>query len=574
MPPVQRVAASPGCCLLGVSALLTGPQMPLADTISNEPSVIELGVHDDLAVVRRYLDQVEAGRVALWIPWDLGFLSRALDFDLLRREAQRRQLELAIVSSDPQRRQLAARCGFAAFGTLEGASAAQHWNGHVALEVEPPPTHWWDEEVELRRGQVGATPFWWQWIRDGVRYVAFVLAVVAVVVTAYVMIPSAEITVVPLTERVTARVPVSVDPAVEAVVVLEEGGGILPSRRVGLEVEGRAEVATTETAELASGRATGEVLFTSRLAQDYVVPAGTIVRTSSTSYPIRFRTTADVVVPAEGQASAPIAALDERTGNVGAFQINRVEGVAASAVRVINPAPTTGAEPREVRVVSQSDYDRVREQLTQQLLDSAYGDLHQFLEPNEFLPYPSLRVEAVPKKVYSHFIGEESDSVELTMRLLVSGQAVDGDQARAVAREALVDRLPPGYQLMEAEYEVGDVVEREEGSGWFTFFVTGEGRGAARISEDAVMAQARGKRLDEARAALEDALPVAEPPQIVSEPEWPAWLEWLRRVPFISLRIDVHIETDGPPAAERTSGAPIPSQVEGAAEAFRSPGRC
>ncbi len=526
-----------------MTALVNERQTSPGRGVSSDLAVIDLGVHDDLAALRRHLDQVEEGRVALRLPWDLSFLSQSLDYDLLRREAQRRRLEVAVVSSDPERRQLAAGCGFAAFPTLKRASSVESWNGHVVQEVEPPPTYWWDEKVELSRAEVRAAPVWWGWMRDGVRYAAFFLAVVAVAGMAYVLGPTAEINLVPLTETVMVRVPVSVDPSVEVVTYLEEGGGILPSRRVGLEVEGRAEVNTTETTELESGRARGEVLFTSRLAQDYVVPAGTIVRTSSSSYPIRFRTTADVVVPANGQAEAPIEALDERTGNVGAYQINRVEGVAASAVRVINPSSTTGAEAREARVVAQVDYDRVREQLTQELLDEAYGDLHQLLEPNEFLPYASLRVEAVPKKTYSHFIGEEAESVGLNMRVLVSGQAVNTDQARTVAREALVDGLPSGYRLIESRFEVGDIAD-EEGPGWFTFYVTGEGFAAAEISEEAVISAVRGKRVPEARADLETALPLAQPPRIVTQPRWPSWLAFLDRVPLVPMRIDVSVEPD------------------------------
>ncbi len=58
-------------------------------------SVVELEPQDDLASVRHRLSWLDSGRVALVIPWDMHFLSCGLDFDLLRREAERRQLEVA-----------------------------------------------------------------------------------------------------------------------------------------------------------------------------------------------------------------------------------------------------------------------------------------------------------------------------------------------------------------------------------------------------------------------------------------------------------------------------------------------
>lgn len=528
-----------------------------SETMPEDLAVIDIGPHDDFASLRYQLDQTKGSRVALLLPWDLGLLSRQLDYDLLRREAQRRQLEVAIVTPDPQRHQLASGCGFPAFFTVEAAAAADRWNGRDAKAVKPPPTYWWDEEPDLLRRRDRPVAAWLGRVREGVRFLAFSLAVVVLAGSAYTIIPEAEITVVPAGETITVSVPVSVDPEAESVVYAADGiGGTVPSRRIGLEVEGRAEVPTVETATVAAGRAKGEVLFTSRLAQDYLVPAGTVVRTSSTSYPIRFRTTADVVVPANGQAMAPIEALDERTGNVGAFQINRVEGVAGSAVRVINPEATTGAEAKEVPVVNQADYDRVREQLTQELLDTAYDELHELLEPTEFLPHPSLRVEAVPKKAYSHFIGEQSESVGLNMRLLVSGQAVNADDARSVAKQVLIEQLPPGYRLVDARFEVGETAEDDDGLGWFTFYVTGRGYAAAEISEDEVIAEIRGRRVPEARAELERTFPLAESPRFVTQPSWPSWLAWLDRVPLAPLRIEVHVTPDVPALQEGAQALP------------------
>ena len=85
-------------------------------------TVVELPTQDDLASVLHRLDWVDRGRVALVLPWDLRFLSSELDFDLLRREAERRQLEIAIVSADPDRRTLARGCGFPAFASIKACS--------------------------------------------------------------------------------------------------------------------------------------------------------------------------------------------------------------------------------------------------------------------------------------------------------------------------------------------------------------------------------------------------------------------------------------------------------------------
>jgi len=287
-------------------------------------------------------------------------------------------------------------------------------------------------------------------------------------------------------------------------------------------------------------------LFTNLLVQDYIVPAGTIVRTSSTSYPIRFRTTADVAVPAGGQATVPVEALMEGVGNVGAYQINRVEGVVASAVRVINPEPTTGADFTEMRVVIQADYDRARRQLMSQLLDQAYVEMGDLLEePTQVLFRQSLLVVGIPKEAYTRFISEQANEVGLNMRLQVRGLAVDVHNAEAVAYVGLSRHLPPGYVLVDASFELGEVAEEDIGPGWFSSFVTARGYAAAALDTGEAVALIRGQPIASARERLLAEFPLAEDPQVVLWPEWPEHLKWLERMPLLPLRISVQVVPQG-----------------------------
>jgi hypothetical protein len=127
------------------------------------------------------------------------------------------------------------------------------------------------------------------------------------------------------------------------------------------------------------------------------------------------------------------------------------------------------------------------------------------------------------------------------MRLLVSGQAVSTDDARAIARRALIDNLPYGYRLVETRFDVGDVAEGQDGPGWFTFYVEGYGYAAAGIDEEEVIAEVRAVRVPDARMQLERAFPLAESPQIVTWPTWPDWLSGLERVPYLPVRIEVQV---------------------------------
>lgn len=487
----------------------------------------------------------------LVLPWDMDFLSQGLDFDLLRREAGRYQLEIAIVAADPELRVLARGYGFPAFATVASAQEARVWRTRPKEQVEAPPRFWWDEEIVLRPRPVRPRARWLNWVRFGLHFLIFLLALAVLSASAYAVVPKGVVTLVPFGREFNTIVSVSVDPDAETV---SHATRVIPARKVGVYVAGYSEVETTGTMSIVGGRAEGVVLFTNLLVQDYTVPAGTVMRTSSTSYPIRFRTTAAVVVPAGGQATAPVEALATGEGNVGAFQINRVEGAAASAVRVINPEPTWGAEAKDARVVTQADYERARRQLMRQLLDQAYaGEMSELLEPTEMLLRQSLRIEAVPKESYTRFVTEQADSVGLEMQLLVSGLAVDMDNAENIAYVNLSRRLPPGYSLVNARFELGEVAEEDIGPGQFTFFVTAYGYAAVGLDTDTAVDLIRGQPVDYARERLMSEFPLAEEPQIVLWPEWPERLKWLERLPFLPLRITMHIVPYGQQAMGETA---------------------
>jgi len=498
--------------------------------------VIYLQEEDDLTVVRVRLRAARDGRVVVVVPWDARFLSRPIDGELLWREAERLGLEVAVVSPDPDRRGLARQMGLAAFATVEEAERASSWPRPARRKVEPPPRPWWEEEPSLRPPPLPVASPWARRARQGARLTVFFATLLVLLISSAIVVPQADVTLVPTGETISVIVPVAADMEAESV---DPEARLVPARRVGDYFEGYIEVETTGTAAFESGRSTGTVLFTNLLAQDVSVPAGTVVRTSAGSFPIRFATTEPVVVPALGQAPAPIQALQEGpVGNVGVNQINQVEGIAALALRVTNPEPTHGGATQEVRAVSQADMDRARELLTAQLLEEAYQELQIYLEPTEFLPRQSLEVQAA-EIAYNRFLTERADTLGLHMRLLVTGLAVDQDNAEAVAYAVLARRLPAGYGLVGATFEIGEVAEEPLGDGDLTFFVTATGYAAARLDQEEVRQMVLGQPVDRASERLEAALPLAEPPRIE------VWPEWFPRVPVLPLRIAVHVVPQG-----------------------------
>ncbi|MGC9467652.1 MAG: baseplate J/gp47 family protein [Anaerolineae bacterium] len=493
---------------------------------------------DDRHTLREVLRRVDDERVLVTLPWDIDHgWSQPLDFEVQRRLAQRRQLEMAWVIEDPVRRGPAREAGLPVFSSLSAAHQYLERKGRFPSlteqpEVEQPRRPWWAPTPRKPKSVKRERPPSWLLLLEG----GVLLGVLAIVGVAFALaVPSAEIVLYPSGVSYKRIVPISVSSTAESVDLQQ---GVIPSQRVGDEFEAYAEVVTSGRGYAFSGRATGTVLLTNLLGQDYPVPAGTVVRTSSGSYPVRYQTTQSVTVPPFGQAEAPVEALIEGPrGNVDAYQINFVEGVVGFAIRVTNPAPITGAESETVRTVSQEDRDRAWDLAAQQVMAQAFNGLQDLAaqEPGRFLPRQSLMIQAAPKTAYTHLVGERSDVLGLALRLLVTGEAVRARDAQAVAYHHLAAQLPEGYTLTDARFSYGEAAEEDVGPGQFTFFLTAYGYAAAKIDPETVQESILGTRIEEAEARLQEELPLSRPPEINVSPSWFPY------VPFLPIKTQVQI---------------------------------
>lgn len=494
-------------------------------------AVLQIAPADDRYTVRELLRRATVKQLLLVLPWEVSDKGwRApLDFEVLARASLEEELDVAMVVEDPERRPLAREAGFVVFPSEEAARAAiaqsrrfpaQRRPQRPQPQVRPP----WAEDPQPRELPLSRRRHGWQWLLEGL----MALVVLGVLVGfAFLLLPSAKVQLTPQSRTFSLIVPVSVDPDLKEVDLQRN---VIPSRRVGDEFESYAEVRPTGQSYAFSGKATGYVVFSNLLGQPYRVPKGTLVRTSSGSYPVRFLTTEEITVPPLGQERAPIEATEEGPrGNVDAYQINFVEGVAGFALKVTNPEPISGAESQIVTMVTEADKERVWSIAAQQVLDVAYEELVQggYLEPGEFLPRQNLTIQAVPKEAYTHLAGEQSDVLGLSLRLLITGEAVRAQDVQAVAYRQLAQALPEGYTLTDMRFEVGESAEEDVGPGRFTFYVTAQGLAAASLDLETARREIRGLRLAEASAALSETLLLAQPPEITLTPPWFPFIPWM-----------------------------------------------
>ncbi len=385
-----------------------------------------------------------------------------------------------------------------------------------------------------------------RWLRWGLMTVVFVLGIIAPVGAAYIVVPGARLTVTPSEIHVSAIARITVvvpDPGQEGgeLEEIDFEGQRIAGRRVSAEVGGEAIAAATGATEVPSSRATGTVVFSNLLAQDYTVGKDTAVRTSAGS-PIRFVTTGDVTVPPLGRAAVGIEAVEPGPqGNVGVGLINQVEGAAARAVRVTNPEPTRGGGVSQVRAVTQADREALRRTVLNELRAQGYERVLERpaseggLKTGEYLVPGSVRVFEVLHETFDRFATEEAESVKVEVRVSVTGVVVDLGDAYNLARHILSRRVPKDYELIDVQYHPGLMGDNVIGDGTLTFFVEAEGVARARLQPDQVKQWLRGKPSEEGIALLESAwqrneLLVSDLPEVRIWPDWATgrfpWLIW------------------------------------------------
>lgn len=493
-----------------------------------EATRIEITPSDTRDTIRGMLREAH-GPVLFILPWEVSRgWDRPLDYTLLAREAARRHLPVAWVIPDPQRRELARAAGLITFA--DEPEAPHYAVPPYPRPAAPPPRPWWAEDP-LPRRRPALRPSWWAVVSELLLLLGCLGALAAALA---VTVPTARITLTPQRVQVSARVPVSL--ALDASVTqVDLERRLVPTRRIGVEAEGSAAIPTTGVSYVDAGHARGNVYLVNLLEQETVVPAGTTVRATASSQPVRFQTLRTVTLPPQGEAQVAIEALDAGPqGNVGPYQINQVEGPLAFAVHVFNEGATRGGTREAVPTVTRADRERAWQAAAQVALEQAYQSLQELLEADEFLPRHSLIVQAAPKVDYSHLVDEASPTLSLDLRLLVTGQAVRARDVQMVAYQALLQRLPPGYRLIEVQFETSDLVEEDIGTGPLTFYVTAYGTGQADIAPDTVWELVRGQPVEVARDLLVRRLPLVSAPDISVTPAWfPNVPLWRARVKLI-----------------------------------------
>ncbi|MCZ7573868.1 MAG: baseplate J/gp47 family protein [Ardenticatenaceae bacterium] len=516
--------------------------------------IIRLRGDENIHALRSVIARAQGDRVLLVVPRGHAAFYRLVRLKLLVRQAHDHGKALALVTRDPTIRDLAGELNLSVFRSVGAGQRARRWrhadgallmpraegNGRagvrgVALGTslgDHDPVSWRTGRagVLARRRELGRGGDWGE--RIALTGLALGLLVVLVAVLVLV-VPSAEVTLVPRQEPIRLILPVTANPETDTP---DFETGTVPAQVASVLLEATAQTPASGRKDVPEAHATGTVLFVNVTDQAIPVPAGTLVSTSS-AVPVKFRTLQPVTVPAgsDQRAVAPIEAVQPGpTGNVAALMINQIEGPASVVLRVLNPDPPQGGTVKQAAVVTAADKEQLREQLHNRLHQEALTELQARTPTDAFFVPQTLKIETLTES-FDHQVDEQTDMLSLLLRVRASGVVVPYHDIERLARRALLAQVQPGFVLLDEGMHVTPrEVERIEDN-TVHLAIQADGVVGAQLDGGQVRGLIRGQPLDAASAILIDRLPLSADPGLSVQPGW-----W-PRLPYLPLRIFVRV---------------------------------
>jgi len=515
--------------------------------------IIELPADATLPAIQRRLVRAQVPRVLLVLPRGSQALANPARLMMIRRQARRQGLQVALVTTDHLTRQLAREAGLSVFTTVRRGERARRWR-QPRPEIPLPP------RTGPRRaappGRVGhgrkgrprpmlrrdppplpdrRQPRWQPWAEALRLLVLLLICLAGLGALLLFVVPVATVTLVAPRQPLAVSVPVVAAVGVEEV---DYQAGQVPARIVQTRVERHGSIPTTGRRGAPADPATGSVVVINRQNSEVQVPELTVVGTS-TGVNVRFQITEVVTVPAGIglTVEAHIEALEPGpSGNVPAFTINRIEGPFSLALRVINDRPTAGGSVTEVGVVTEADKDQLRASLLEEVRQEAYERLGEMLREGEFVP-PDTVETYVMAETFDRFSGEDAETLGLRLELLARGLAVDTHGGREMAEWVLREQIPPDVRLLDQrpQFEVGPMIILDEEKQRVQFDVRATATMVGGIDTASVRAAIRGMELPEALAVLRSEFELGAEPHLSLQPDW------VDRVPWLPFRIYVRV---------------------------------
>jgi hypothetical protein len=486
--------------------------------------IVQLETHDDYISVRDRMEWGQTTRVLLVWPLRGKILNRRLDLLLLKRHSEALGSQLALVTRDRDVRYHADRLDIPVYKSIRDAEQSR-WlrprrkrrkSKDLQIADLRKERH---SKSDLEAIKKQAHPPSSRWLRHPVVRVSFfTLGVLSMLLVASLFIPSAEIYVTPDNVTDSSTISVSASPDNKTTDI----SGAVPTYWQSVIIEGRGNIPSSGETLIPRQAARGRVAFTNLTDNEIVIPASTVVSTQDDP-PIRFKTREDVTIPtgSDGMLVWVDAIIPGDSGNVAGNEIIAIEGPLGLNLTVANPGPTSGGSHYTTAAPTESDYQKVYDQLLGSLQETALSDLEFRLESDDVLLSETPVIHQVLEEIVTPEIGQPADYLELTLRVEFQIPYTAGSDLYHLGRIVLDRQIPEDFTARPETLNISQLtVPVSSELGKATWKIKAGWKLGANLDESRAVSLVLGNTPEQAIQKLRNQMPITGIPEIRLTPEW------------------------------------------------------
>lgn len=277
----------------------------------------------------------------------------------------------------------------------------------------------------------------------------FFVVVLVGLFLAWWFLPRATVTIYVSPKNLDEKVSLTVDSNTSSI---DFGSKTLPGKTISTSVSGDKTKSTSGTKTVGES-AKGTVQIRNGTSSPIRFNAGTSIVSGNLSFTLDSSASVSAALSpgSPGTATVDITAADIGAEyNLGKDETFSVSNYPKAEVDAVAQSDFSGGSSREISAVSESDQQTLLDDLTAELKDKAKTDLMGKVADDETLIDGSLVATPSAKK-FSNKVGDEADTLKLSLDLNVDAVVVKKQDLFDLANEILKGSIPQGFVLRPSQ---------------------------------------------------------------------------------------------------------------------------
>lgn len=266
------------------------------------------------------------------------------------------------------------------------------------------------------------------------------------------------------------------------------------SQILNAEVSGEKTKSATGSKTIGD-KAKGTVLIENGTAFPINLSAGTIIISSGNlKFSLDNAASVSAGISTRVPSTATVTVTSDSIGaeyNLAKDEVYKVGNYPKVEVDAVATTDFSGGNSTQILAVSKEDQTKLEEDLKNELRESAISQLSQKLISNQIFVNDVATLSAT-KRVFDHKVGDQADSLKLSLTLKAVGLAADREKLYEYARGVLKDKVPSGFVLRDSQINFGFVfIDEKDGN--FNYKITMSANFLPNVDVNNIIKQISGK---------------------------------------------------------------------------------